>query len=490
MLRYGAFEPVALEIPVDWAMNPFSSLNWRHHLLSLRWMHELPLAEQANLLQNFYTFHFILNQSNNMVNTRLGDHTTALRLEHVCKLRRDFIANNEQHMATLCERLMHEDITALLSAKVYHAGHNHGVMADTAILEALKQFPPSDPTIRESVIQRGLASQAQLYTDEGITREHSISYQEYNYPIVARFLQAIEGDITDKHQTSNIKHPDKLQKLAQGCRKVLKHFTRSNGQFFPLGDSFRLPNANIRQQYPEIILDTSEQSGEQMFCKGGFFSYSRGTAVQRLHFVATACWYSGNHKQDDDLSFCLELNGAMVFDDPGYTDFATPEVTQSLRIADVHSSVTVQENPFGSRQDTPVGTAFTDWSQHARGFMLHGRHARIPGMIVNRSWYLSDNRLTIIDSIEGEITDTLMGQHAFVLGPDLKFVIIDKRIHLLRDDHLVGVLAAGDDSGSWSAITVPYVDENRANVGQTIRLIYTAPAHIGHSFDFSFGNVT
>jgi len=479
-LRYSKFKPVELRIPVDWAMDPFDNRNWRHNLLSLRWFGRAPLAVQVAFLHDFYIFHFLQKRPNSMVGTRLGDHTTALRLESVGGLHSKSIQVGDQRTVGLCERIMRKDIATLLSPKVYRAGHNHGVMADTAILEALDRLQPTDQNIRKAVVRRGMESQAQLFDEEGITREHSISYQEYNYPVVMRFLQAAARDLIDNQQS-------KQQKLAHATREILAHFTRSNGQFFPVGDSFRLPNEDIRKQYPEIDpCNINLDGGERLFCKGGFFSYFRDTIAPRLHFVATACWNSGYHKQDDDLSFCLELDGNMVFDDPGYTALISTDALYSLSNADIHSGVTVLRTKFGSRTHEPSGTGFQDWSQHVRGFVLRGSHTRVPGFVIGRCWCLTSNRLVIIDSIRGQITDETMSQHSFVLAPALKFVEIDRRIHLLRDDSLVGVLKADDESGSWRAAMVPHVGED-ASLGQTVRLTYTAPACLGHSFDFSFG---
>jgi len=474
-----AFKPVKISIPVDWAMDPYDNRNWRHYFISLRWFSGVSPNAKIAFLNDFYNFHFVRKRPNNMLTDLIGDHAAALRLDVVGKLYNKAIRDGEQSTADLCERIMRKDIVMLLTPKIYRAGHNHGVMADTAILETLDRLQSADQDIRETVIRRGTESQAQLFDDDGITREHSISYQEYNYPIVMRFWKAAANHLTDSHR-------NKQKKLAHATREMLGHFTRANGQFFALGDSFRLPNASIRKQYPEIdSRSTALDDNDRLFCKGGFFSYARNTTSPRLHFVAIACWNSQNHKQDDDLSFCLEIDGKMIFDDPGYTFVVKTAEMALLSSANIHSTVTVQDVEFGSRKDAPSGTGFHECSQHARGFILNGSHARIPGLVINRRWYLTGNRLSIVDSIHGQLSDATMSQHSFVLATDIKFVEIDRRIHLIRDDSLVGVLQADDESGSWSAAMVPYAAADKS-MGQTMRLTYTAPANIGHSFCFSF----
>ncbi|OWT73391.1 hypothetical protein CEY05_19875 [Achromobacter sp. HZ34] len=316
---------------------------------------------------------------------------------------------------------------------------------------------------------------------------------------------------------------------------MFSHFTRSNGQFFPLGDSFRLPNRAILEAHPEIdpaLVGTAEAGAgpERIYCKGGFFSYSRGAGAARVHFVATGSWNSGRHKQDDDLSFCLELAGNMIFDDPGYSDSAKPDVAKLLGSADVHSVVTVQGRPFGDRGQGPSGSSLREWSCHAGGFELRGSHSRIPGVIVRRCWTLTGNRLTLTDwirvsdkvgagkmgSAEGDVGasagrregdgrsgpdrpdrpdgrsgldgQACLGMHGFVLSPAVTFAEIDAGILILLkcDGRAVGVLRATDDSGGWSAATIPHVGTDRRQVGRTTRLVYTAPARFGHTFEFTF----
>jgi hypothetical protein len=438
-------------------------------------------------------------RANPMVGSRIGDHTTTLRLENVGAFRAVFLALEDKDAVALCERLMREDMAALLSPEVYRPWHNHGVMADTAILEALETLGAmgsDDANLREFVVRRGMASQAALYDEAGTTREHSVSYQEHNYPVVMRFLRAAAGE-TSSHQ--RVKQDFRQDFLAQASREMFSHFTRSNGQFFPVGDSFRLPNRAILEAHPEIdpALVRTEEAGagpERVYCKGGFFSYSRDVAAARVHFVATGSWNSGRHKQDDDLSFCLELGGTMIFDDPGYSDSAKPDVAKLLGSADVHSVVTVQGRPFGDRGREPSGSSLREWSCHAGGFELRGSHSRIPGVIVRRCWTLTGNRLTLTDWIkvsdqdEADKVGSAGGMHGFVLAPAVTFAEIDAGILILLkcDGRAVGVLRATDDSGGWSATTIPHVGTDRRQVGRTTRLVYTAPACFGHTFEFTF----
>ncbi|ALM86342.1 hypothetical protein ASB57_28465 [Bordetella sp. N] len=474
-------------------MDPFNVLNWRHHLLSLRWMDVLAPATLRAFLADFHDFHFVRKQANSMVGTANGDHTTTIRLEYLGTFRAVFQGQGDRKGVILCERLMREDMVALLSPAVYRPGHNHGVMADTALLEALDAMGSDDMDLRESVVRRGMASQAALYDEAGVTREHSVSYQEHNYPVVLRFLRAAAAGLTEVQRAQQ-------GRLANASRELCAYFTRSNGQFFPIGDSFRLPNAAILAAHPEIDPavarpDDPVDAAERLYCKSGFFSYIRELPGPRVHFVATATWNSAHHKQDDELSFCLELDGRMVFDDPGYSDAANPGVTKALGTADVHSAVTVADAPFGGRSRRPTGSGLRSWSRHEGGFELRGSHSRIPGIVVSRCWTLTGNKLTLTDWIkvsggegEGVAADgnLRLGMHGFVLAPDVAFVEIDGCIHLSRGGDPVGMVRASDSSGTWSAAPVPYVGTDRRQIDQTTRLVYTAPAHTAHVFEFTF----
>jgi hypothetical protein len=110
-LKYGRFDPIELTLPMDWTMNPFGVLNWRHNFLSLRWLTKsMPLRKKRSALFDFFEFHATQKKANDMIGTRLGDHTTSIRLSHVQSMLSEFIEIGDKEAALICKKLMKRDI--------------------------------------------------------------------------------------------------------------------------------------------------------------------------------------------------------------------------------------------------------------------------------------------------------------------------------------------------------------------------------------------
>jgi hypothetical protein len=132
-IRYEKHPDIDICHPINWNMDPFKVKNWRHNFLSLRW---LPSQKSPDIIRevilSFYDFHYVKNKKNNMIRTRAGDHSTAIRLGHLANFRKLFMECDDKAMTATIEALISLDIKALLMPSVYRPGHNHGVMADTA----------------------------------------------------------------------------------------------------------------------------------------------------------------------------------------------------------------------------------------------------------------------------------------------------------------------------------------------------------------------
>ncbi|AFO47238.1 heparinase II/III domain-containing protein [Pseudomonas putida] len=480
-IKYGRFKEVTIESPVNWSMNPFQVLNWRHNLLSLRWLTKsIPLKKRHLVLMDFFEFHYKNKNQNDMIGTRLGDHTTSIRLSHIDKMIDDFDLAGETEAVALCKELMIADVNTLLSAEVYRHGHNHGVMADTAILESSERLGYLDDEKLRSVAIRGAKSLASIFDSEGVTQEHSISYQEYNYPVAIKFLNASEKY---KEQISQVP----TQGLPEACKEILSFFTRSNGEYFPVGDSFRLPNKNIRSDHPEI--DSAPQSVHvdgstpKSYFKNGFFAYINTIEGKRFHFTSCCSWNSSHHKQDDDLSFCLELDGDLIFDDPGYSDQADRVTNDYLRSSCHHSVVTISGKPYLPRNKTNHKSLFKKSSVDSSGFILSGSHQRIPGVKVSRDFVLSGKKLTITDEVISEAKEQV--EHGFVLSPLIEVRIRNSALFLYKGYRLIGSLECDSTHGEWAISRINYIPANRSEISHTMRVIFRSHGDTKTTFKFT-----
>lgn len=487
LLKYGKFDNVQLVEPIDWAMDPFKVLNWRHNFLSLRWLiKSVPLETKRAVIVSFYDFHCKARQANDMVGSRIGDHTTSIRIDELLRLRNEFLAADDHPVSALCEEILRADMATLLSEKVYRSGHNHGVMADISLLNAISIIGHPDKSIPKYVVSRGMKSLQSIFDSGGLTQEHSISYQEYNYPVANKFLKAASKfDGLDK----NFGNID----LSGATQKLLKFFTRTNDEYIPVGDSFRRPNASIRKLCPEMVPSEEDvvslgMPNNRLFCENGFFSYvKQADSRRRIHFVSVCAWHSANHKQDDDLSFCLELDGQMIFDDPGYSDQVDKETTNALRNADHHSTVCLDSVQYSNRGRTNGESKFTEWRETDEGFVLAGQQQRMPGVKFSRRFELNNNSLRISDQIS--TADKSVGEHGFVLAPDIHVRFEGGGVWLYRDYSVLGIIKPDELDGEWVVTRIHYIGSDRHNLAQTLRLAYRAPIKFERKFAFNFSGI-
>ena len=198
-------------------------------------------------------------------------------------------------------------------------------MTDLAILEFVTTHDSFDPHQKYFTIALNRFNKQLdwLWTAEGGTREHSISYQEFNLIVLLDFL-----DLKERASHSYFcKTRSKVNNILKKSQTLLTFSLQENKRFFPIGDSFntepkhyiykRLEDKKILSLNLKKTLGNEEKKDGLLFMeKSGFFIYKKNN----LHLCQTACWFSDVHKQEDDLSFCLNLNKKPIFIDPGYSD--------------------------------------------------------------------------------------------------------------------------------------------------------------------------
>ncbi|MDH4865635.1 heparinase II/III family protein [Alcaligenes nematophilus] len=480
-IKYANFDDFNMDFYVDWSIDPYGVLNWRHNFLSLRWIDfKLNKKNIKLILASFYYFHYLKQNENNMIFSRLGDHTTAIRVSVLRRIRRLFLADNEPGFIFLCEFLIKKDLDALISDKVYRNGHNHGVIADTEILNTIDDLGIKDYLDASLIVDRGFSSLKSLFTSDGITMEHSVSYQEYNYPVAIEFLKSARNFSANKNFN--------YQVLEESTVDLIRYFSRSNGEFFPLGDSFREGNKSIRKNFLSNFdlspaINSLAPESQSLYCKNGFFSYVRNFSNLKVQFVSVCSWNSYHHKQDDELSFCFEIDGNLVFDDPGYSDMVSKNDLDMLRSAESHSTVTIVGKEFSKKNSSPKGSTFTSWKEHSNGFYLQGQHSRIENILVTRVYEILERRLSIIDTIESP--SDIFTKHGFILGQGIGIEIKDRQVFLNKNGASLGVLSA-EEQGHWLISQIISIDSNRKNINKSIRLQYVLEKKSKCVFNFDF----
>lgn len=461
-VEHAAFPTVVLADPIDWAINPYNSPAWLHHFMSLRW---IPADFEADLLfqivKSFYQFHCAKKSRNPYYTHLRGDHAAVIRIEQLLTFRERFSELNNVPAQGICDRIIRAEAVNLQRDAMYRAGHNHGLMTDIMLLTLWNDYPAYRGSIDPVMIAaRGQATLDEMFTRDGITREHSISYQEHNYPLAVQFL-----DLHPDHNAALIKK--RKATFAENTKKILSFALRDSGDYLAIGDTLRSPNKNIRASHPEIVANENElatlgSKGYRLYCDTGLFFYKRRKSVddsfkKNIHFSATCGWNSVNHKQDDELSFCLEIDGELVFDDPGYTVNVVPR-DRAIRTASAHSTIEIAESPFCDIRDSARGSRIAAWFETTNGFVVNMAHDRVADHAISREISLYGEYLTIRDKIlRTNFRNPLLAFHNFVLHPDIQAEVSGLKVKLYKGNTVVAEIEAVEGNGSWTSENLDYI---------------------------------
>ncbi|RUR27852.1 hypothetical protein ELY33_14775 [Vreelandella andesensis] len=460
-LKHSAFPSREIIFPINWSQDPYKSKNWQHHLNSLRWLPSLEKKLQKDIVVDFYNYHLRDRKKNKYYNTRTGDHTTAIRIDVLKDLKKKFKIDNI--VLVSLSNILEEDIKTLLSDHVYQ-NNNHGLMADVAIIKALRSEFSSNRLTLNKVFKRLGETLQKMYDGEGVCLEHSVSYQEYNLEIISEIKLLLPKDSRLNYIIDNIVIKSK---------EFLGFFLLNNGQYIPLGDSFRLPNKRIlhkvygHEDPKEALSPFSNMSGS-FYSRAGYFSYRWPTKLTHLSLVSG--WHSHVHKQNDELSIFLFHKNFIVFDDPGYTDFKTWEEIKKFKSERWHSNFWIENHEWSDVCDHPSGS---DLKVLSTDFVsVVAKSARQRGFTLAREVVISQNKILISDSVEGIIKAVSKVRHQFLLS-DVYALIEGQVVFLFSkvgNQKIVKVEVTG--SGEWIVEESYRVNEDRRAVGHADLLVY------------------
>lgn len=412
----------AVTFPIDWRADPFKSRSWMHHFSSLRWLNSsYSYLLTLSILTSFYKFHCEKKIKNPYYNEVRGDHTAAVRLGILISIEKEYGAHADSSIKNIVRRLIVQEIKNLQSDKMYRSGHNHGLMVDLSLLNLVLGCPEYKPRVNlELVLERSAKTLDAMWHASGLTKEHSVSYQEYNLPLTVEYFELL-----DKLNVEPLASVS-LENIVEESRRFLGYALKVTGEYFPLGDSFRLPNENILNKVfgqgevrsaRELLMPYSEEEG--VYGNRNFFIFRKTVNGRKVHFAATCCWDSHNHKQNDELSFCLEVDGVTIFDDPGYTEFLPWEGVKKLQSEASHSTVTASEIQWGDVR-FPNGKSRILSSQHdVQGFSLSMSMERYGGFKIVREVEFNGDVLTVADAAAGHDLHDIKFKRKFVFGSEV-----------------------------------------------------------------------
>lgn len=335
---------VDLDSNINWCPKHLEKVSpnplWTHQFMSLKW---LKLFEPSFILTHLNHFIDELKKRKSYNYYFANDHASCERLRffgHVLESIKPSPDFNIDEFNRLIQKHLEK-----LSTVLYATRHNHGMMTDLALLEFVSKHESFDPHNHYfKVARKRFNCQLDwLWAPDGGTREHSLSYQEFNLFVLLKFL-----DISHPKQEHNlIETKEKIKKIIQKAQTLLYYALQDNGRLFPLGDSFNSqPKIFLYKKLDEKKLLSSQLKqnlADKDYTHKGFLLLKQsGFFVLRdhnFHMIQSACWFSPVHKQEDDLSFCLNLNKSQIFVDPGYSDTFGPCCLKSTSLRAYHNTV-------------------------------------------------------------------------------------------------------------------------------------------------------
>lgn len=404
-VRHSAFKDFALNLPINWSIDPYKNKNWLHHFNSLRWLLGVKLDVVEKVISDFYSYHCVKKKRNPYYNQLRGDHAAAIRLEVFLDIFDKLEKSNLQNSSNICTKLIKEEIKNLSSSNMYRAGHNHGLMADISLLELIKKKPALSSEINiDWILQRSGETIDAMWHFSGLTKEHSISYQEYNLELSTKYFLLLQDLNLIPHTKVSI------EKILSESKQLLGCALRENGEYFPLGDSFRTPNIRILRKIfdsnnAQSIKEAKEllapHSNSSNFCYANdhFFIAKKELEKNKIHFAITSCWDSINHKKNDELSFCLDIDGLSVFDAPGFSAFSSQSVNDWLSTEYANSTIFFPGTMYSEKKGVrdPTGSKIASYDKE--NFSCLAVHSRLPDVEVRRLIEISNDQIKLRDEI-------------------------------------------------------------------------------------------
>ncbi|MGP5224010.1 heparinase II/III domain-containing protein [Psychrobacter aquimaris] len=453
------FVDVVLTVPINWKQNPFNNKNWVHHFMSLRWVIASNFEPQKLkvLLTDFYSYHVKRAINNPYYNNLRGDHTAAERMNGLCKLYSKYKDYHDLALSGIIVRLVKAEIGNLLSESMYREGTNHALMIDISLMNCFLSVEKLRYMLDLNyIVIRANETLLKIFYADGMTRENSISYQEYNYDIVNSFINKLE-ELTDYINSDILTEIISFADVVKiETKKILGYSLRDDGTYLELGDTFsdpkpgmlqdfQLDSPNFNSNVKELLHPYSSKSG--YYVNNGLILYRDIKEKNIVHFGQTIMYGSNTHKQNDELSFCLSLNGDDVFIDPGYSTSVSYEQQEYMKSSFSHSTLNVLGSTWktfdiGEDSNQVKNVSYTN---DELSYTLV--HKRIENFIISLDVVINPNSLSLSYSSINQTNIPNLKVNRFVLSADSKIIqLSDNKLIIKTKEKNVELIVLNGDN--------------------------------------------
>lgn len=331
------------------------------------------------------------------------DHQCALQLRTICDVVAYFSGSvlGLDRVFDICDSLFGK-IVGVCEALDLLKPNNHGIMLGISLLHATEVFSSSvHAKFRVAVEEFLYKALSSIVGIDGVVNENTVMYQ-------ALYVDLF-GDLHDYYEWSRFEEPDGLLALGGQVVDSYRRMLLPDGSLPPLGDGCRSFQSKVRP------------------ITGGLSSPDNGLHIwsDSNAYFSFVCGNRGVfHKQMDDTSLFLSLDGKALINDAGLGSYdATDPRAQAIRSQLGHSGLFFVE--FDGIDPAKV----INWGQKTRlvraGLEVAGGHpGSVKGTVdfrgartVRRLIWSGDREFCIRDSIEPSV----YGANAvsrFVLDPD------------------------------------------------------------------------
>lgn len=411
-MSYRGYGPIEVKSVGGWLYDQSYPNNVCHHIMSLRW---LTNVDSESLIKRIIHSFISYNNSKNTIKSkyylgREADHTTSIRINILLQFYKKF--NSDISIYRLIEKELFKNINSCLK-DTYKENNNHGLMVDKALLSCFfeEQSLLQKYEVEISFVFYRLMKQINaIFDDNGFCKEHSISYQEYNLGIMIDLLEVISKGYGLGFDNALTEIEERIVVIKKASKKALGYVLKDNDEYITVGDTFESPKPKIMSQsFGNYNLRKALYPYADK--QGFFYNKTLGITVfrnKKLHFLMNASWHSYVHKQNDDLSIFLRVNGEDVFVDGGYSDIISRDEIDT-RSEYLHSTIIPNGCSWISRGSVNLGfsqlnnpTVNTSYDSIVFG----GAHSRVEGLIINRNIMINENEkyIKIMDTVSEKVT--------------------------------------------------------------------------------------
>lgn len=411
--------PWPLNLPLDWAADPFKDRNWRFHLHALRMTDPIIdrysktgdaayLDEAMTFVRDWYNFHLVEGKTAAFSWYDMASGLRAMRLAFL----EEQIATGKWNASSedrgILRQLAAVHATRLQEEKFINLG-NHGLFQTVGLDMLCQEF--SD--LKECANGRDFAAKmygkiaGNQFTEEGIHRENSPQYHRFA-------LTAIEN----VGGADRFNLPDLRRKLDL-AKKAWPYLVFPDGNVVRVGDS---EGRGVPLKEPDkgaVKLENGEEFSVRDWSKSGYIVIRSNPPQNDSMLFVTGMNHVLGHKHADNLSFELFEHGRQIFVDSGKYSYNKNAMRNYIKSAAAHNTISLLDTPQKPDDVRLEGSSLKPLEATSSAFVVRGS-ADFPELQFKQDrviTYRPGKSLTVADTVVSKSPRKFVS--TLVLPPDL-----------------------------------------------------------------------